>query len=85
MTLVMIGALLVFAGVMFMAAQPLWQGRLSSVKRPDERLGQGLASQEASDTLEPRKPARGLGIKWNWPGLAMVAAGAVLLLVGATF
>ena len=81
MTLVMIGALLVLAGVVFMAAQPLWHGRLSSVKRPDE----GLGPQGASDTLEPRKPARGLGIKWNWPGLAMVAAGAVLLLAGATF
>ena len=85
MTLITIGALLVFAGVLFMAAQALWHGRLSSVKRPDKGLGQGLRSQETSDTLEPRKPARGLGIKWNWPGFAMVAAGAVLLLAGATF
>jgi hypothetical protein len=81
MTLVMIGALLVLAGVVFMAAQPLWRGRLSSVKRPDE----GLGSVVASDSLEPRRPARGFGIKWNWPGLAMVAAGAVLLLAGAIF
>jgi hypothetical protein len=81
MTLVMIGALLILAGMMFMAAQPLWHGRLSSVKRPNERRG----SQEASDTLEPQKPARGLGIKWNWPGLAMVAAGAILLLAATAF
>jgi hypothetical protein len=85
MTLVMIGALLVLAGVVFMAEQPLWRGRLSSVKRPDEGLGQGVGPQGASDTLEPRRPARGLGIKWNWPGLTMVAAGAVLLLLGAAF
>jgi hypothetical protein len=85
MTLVMIGALLVLAGVVFMAAQPLWRGRLSSVKRPDQGIGQGLSPEGASDTLEPRRPARGFGIKSNWPGLAMIAVGAVLLLVGAAF
>jgi hypothetical protein len=85
MTLVMIGALLILAGTVFMAAQPLWRGRLSSVKRPDQRVGQGLGPEVASDTLEPVRPARGFGIKSNWPGLAMVAAGAVLLLAGAAF
>jgi uncharacterized membrane protein len=85
MTLVMIGALLVLAGVVFMAAQPLWRGRLSSVKRPDEGSGQGLGPQGASDTLEPRRPGRGLALKWNWPGLAMVVVGVVLLLAGAVY
>ena len=82
MTLV-IGALLVLAGLVFTAAQPLWRARLSSVKRPGEGIVQGDGPPVASDSLEPRRPARGFGLKWNWPGLAMMAAGAVLLLVGA--
>jgi hypothetical protein len=35
--------------------------------------------------LEPQRPAGGFGIKSNWPGFALVALGAVLLLVGAAF
>ena len=85
MTLVMIGALLVVAGVVFMAAQPILRGRLSSVQRPGEGIPHGPGPQGASDTLEPRRPSKGFGLKWNWPGLAMVAAGAVLLLAGAAF
>jgi drug/metabolite transporter (DMT)-like permease len=77
MTLVWLGALLVFGGVVFMAAQPLWRGRLSRA-RP-------LRSAERSDTLEPQRPATGFGIKSNWPGLALVVVGAVLLLAGAAF
>jgi hypothetical protein len=77
MTLVLLGALLVLTGVVFLASQPLWRGRLSGVRR--------LRSTESSETLEPQRPARGFGIKSNWPGLALVALGAVLLLVGAAF
>jgi drug/metabolite transporter (DMT)-like permease len=78
MTLVWIGALLVFVGVVFMAGQPLWRGRLSSLRplRP---------AKPTSGTLEPERPAGGLGLKSNWPGLALVALGAVLLLAGAAF
>jgi hypothetical protein len=36
--------------------------------------------------LEPERPPAGsFGIKSNWPGLALVALGAVLLLAGAAF
>jgi uncharacterized membrane protein len=77
MTLILLGALLVFVGVLFMAAQPIWRGRLSGVRR--------LHSAQPSDTLEPERPARGFGIKSNWPGLALVALGAILLLAGAVF
>jgi hypothetical protein len=35
--------------------------------------------------LEPRRPARGFGLASNWPGLALVALGAVLLLGWAVF
>jgi hypothetical protein len=49
MTLVMIGELLLLGGV-FMAAQPMWRGRLSSVKRPSHEVGQGPGPAGASDT-----------------------------------
>jgi hypothetical protein len=70
-----IGALLFLGGILFMAAQPELRGRLS---------GGRLHSAEPSDTLEPRNPSRGFGIKANWPGFALVALGTVLML-GAAF
>src|SRR5262245_972263 len=54
---------------------PLGGGRLSGGRRP--RLG------KPSDPLEPAKPGRGFAIESNWPGLALVAVGGVLLLVAA--
>ena len=77
MTLVWLGALLVFGGVVFMVAQPLWRGRLSGGRR--------LASGAPSGTLEPQRPAGGFGIRSNWPGLASVALGVICLLAGAAF
>jgi hypothetical protein len=76
-SLVSLGALLVLIGVVYMAAQPLWRGRLSGGRR--------LRSGKPSDTLEPQRPARGFGIGSNWPGLALVAVGAVLLLAAVAF
>ena len=78
MTLVFAGAALVIIGMVFMAAQPLWRGRLSREPEPPP-----LDANRASDSLEPRRPARGFGLKSNWPGLAMVGLGFILLLVGA--
>jgi hypothetical protein len=77
MTLVMIGALLVIAGVVFMAAQPIWRGRLSGLRR--------MPWAPSSATLEPERPARGFSFRSNWPGLALIALGGVLLLAGAAF
>jgi hypothetical protein len=74
MTLIWLGVLLVFGGVLQMAYQPIWRGRLS------DRTG--LRSRPI-DTLEPERPASGFGIKSNWPGIAMVALGAAILLAGA--
>jgi hypothetical protein len=76
-SLVSLGALLVLIGVVYMAAQPLWRGRLSGGRR--------LRSGKPSYTLEPQRPARGFGIGSNWPGLALVAVGAVLLLAAVAF
>ena len=75
MTLIWLGVLLVFGGMMYMVFQPIWQGRLSGRRR--------LRSEMPGDTLEPKRPAAGFGIKSNWPGLAMLALGAAFLLAGA--
>jgi hypothetical protein len=74
MTLMWLGVLLVFGGVLHIAYQPIWRGRLS--------CRTGLHSRP-SDTLEPERPASGFGIKSNWPGIAMVTLGAAILLAGA--
>jgi hypothetical protein len=67
MTLIWLGALLVFVGVM--AFQPIWRGRMSGTKLRSGR-----------DTLEPERPGSGFGIKSNWPGLVLVALGGAFLL-----
>ncbi|UWU93133.1 hypothetical protein [Bradyrhizobium sp. CB1015] len=73
MTLIWLGALLVFVGVLQMAYQPIWRGRLSGTKRPRSRL----------DTLEPKAPGSGFSIKSNWPGLVLVAVGGASLLAAS--
>jgi hypothetical protein len=74
MTLIRLGVILVFGGVLQLAFQPIWHGRLS---------GQTRFRSGPSDTLEPERPAGGFGIKTNWPGLVLVALGAAILLAGA--
>jgi uncharacterized membrane protein len=76
MTLIWLGVLLVFGGMLQMAFQPIWHGRLSGRRR--------LRSEQPSDTLEPASPAGGFELKSNWPGLVLVALGAAFLLAGAT-
>jgi hypothetical protein len=75
MTLIWLGVLLVFGGILQMAFQPIWRARLSGRRR--------LRAGQPSDTLEPERPAGGFDIKSNWLGLALVALGAALLLAGA--
>jgi len=77
MTLILLGALLVLTGVVFMVTRPLWRGRLSGRGR--------VRSVEPSDTLEPQRPASGFAIRSIWPGLALVALGAALLLAAGAF
>jgi hypothetical protein len=72
MTLIWLGVLLVFGGMIQLIYQPIWGGRLSGGRR--------LRSQP---TLEPERPASGFGLKANWPGLALVALGAAFLLARA--
>jgi hypothetical protein len=65
-----LGALLVLGGILYMVRATIWRGSLS---RP------------AGDTLEPTRRGVGfLGVGANWPGLLLMAIGAVLLLSGAS-
>ena len=75
MILMWLGVLLVFGGVLQMAFQPIWRGRLSGRRR--------LRPGRPGGTLEPERPASGFGIKSNWPGLALIALGVAFLLAGA--
>ena len=75
--LIWLGALLVIAGVVQTALQPMLRGRLSGNR--NTATGGGRA------TLEPAQPARGFGLRSNWPGLAMIGAGAAVLLLAAAF
>ena len=83
MLVILLGALLVFGGLLYMATEALRRGRLSGTAGSS-------AAQSPSDvrdgTLEPARHGVGfLGIAGNWPGLAMMVLGAVLLLFGAAF
>lgn len=73
--LIWVGALLFVGGLLFTAAQAIWRGRLSDA-------GQSRPGA-ASDTLEPQERGSGFGLKANWPGLALIALGSILLLAGA--
>ena len=76
MLITWLGALFVVAGLVFMAAQAIWGGRLSNLRRSRSAVP-GL-------TLEPKRPAGGFGLKANWPGFVLIALGAVLLLAAAS-
>lgn len=75
MFLMGLGALLIFGGLLYMVRATIWRGPLS---------GRG-SSRPVRGTLEP--PRRGLGflgIASNWPGIVLIAAGAVLMASGAS-
>jgi hypothetical protein len=76
MFLMGLGALLAIGGVLYMARTAIWRGPLSG---PDP-------SRPVRDTLEPpRRGMRFLGLGTNWPGILLLAIGAVLLVSGANF
>lgn len=69
MVLMGLGALLVLGGLLYMVRATIWRGSLS---RP------------AGDTLEPTRRGLGfLGVGANWPGIILMAIGALLLVSGA--
>lgn len=73
--LVLLGALLIFGGVLVTAGKALSRGRLSEPRES------GQAS--ADHTLEPRRPSAGLSLKTNWKGIVLIALGSFLLLSAA--
>lgn len=76
MLLTILGALLVIGGLVYIAGQALWRGRLSGPRPPRH--------SPPADTLEP--PARGvrfLGLTNHWPGIAAMLLGFALLFIGA--
>jgi hypothetical protein len=75
--LIWLGALLVIAGVVQTALQPILRGRLSGRR--------GASFGEGRQTLEPAQAARGFSLRSNWPGFAMIAVGAAVLLLAAAF
>ena len=73
--LVGLGAVLVVIGVVLMAVSTLRRGRLSEPK--------ARAPESPPDTLEPSGRGRRLSLRADLPGISLVAAGAVLLLIAA--
>jgi hypothetical protein len=70
------GAFLVICGLLYMIAEALGRRRLS--EEPDR------SANDPTQTLEPRRQGlRFLGLVRNWPGVALIAGGAALLLLGA--
>jgi hypothetical protein len=51
----------------------MFRARLSSVRR--------TSAASPDPTLEPSKPAAGFSLKENWPGLALIVVGGILLLL----
>jgi hypothetical protein len=75
MLLIWLGALCIVGGVLLLAVSPIWRGRLSGRRSRSAVIADG--------TLEPRRPGAGFGLKTSWPGFALIAVGALLMLVGA--
>ena len=73
MLAIWIGALLIIAGVTLAAVRTARRGRLSDLS-PDP---------QHPTTLEPQGRGKRLSLKTDLPGIAMVAAGAFILLIYA--
>jgi hypothetical protein len=77
MLVIWLGALLFVIGIVLLAGQAIWHGRMSE---------SGPAGLGSRNTLEPaHRGVRFMGLGSNWPGLLLVALGAILLLVGGYF
>jgi uncharacterized membrane protein len=74
LAVIIAGALLVFVGVLLMAYKAIWQGRLSGASRRDSIV--------ESTTLEPKGRSAAFDPRANWLGIALIALGTILLLVG---
>jgi hypothetical protein len=76
LTIPMFGALLLLAGIVYMAGAAIYRGRMSDPH---------IDPREDAPTLEPRhRGLRFLGWKANWPGLLMIVIGGIMLLLPAS-
>lgn len=76
MLAIWLGMLLVIAGLLYLARQGIWYGQMSNPAPSHPTL--------PNPTLEPaRRGVRFFGFGANWPGIVMMAAGAILLLSSA--
>jgi hypothetical protein len=69
-----LGALLILGSVLVLARQTIWRGRQSDSH---------TRAAGTDVTLELRERGGGFGLATHWPGPAMIAVGAVLMLVAA--
>lgn len=77
MLVIWLGMLLIVAGVVLLAGQAIYRGRMSEP---------GPAGLGSRNTLEPaHRGVRFLGIGSNWPGFALAGVGAVLMILGGLF
>lgn len=76
MALVVIGALLIIAGVVLAALSTIREGRLS--EPPD------APSAETRATLEPSGRGRRLNFKVDLPGILLFVLGVILLVLAGT-
>src|SRR6516165_1494575 len=72
MLVIWLGALFVLSGLLFMATQPIWRGRLSEARRKRASAVPRDTMKPAEPmTLEPRGPGAGFGLKENWGWLSL--------------
>jgi hypothetical protein len=77
MALILIGVLLIIAGVVLSTLKTLKRGKLSQ--------SQETTTGEARDTLEPEGRGDNLSLKSDVPGMALYLLGAILIFAGAIF
>lgn len=75
MTLVLIGALCVLAGVVLAGLRTLRRGRLSQPR--------SLDADPRPDTLEPKGRGDRLSLGADLPGIGLALLGVVLIFIGA--
>ena len=75
MPLILIGMLLIVAGIVTAAMSTIRRGRMSQPPEPNAPI--------PHDTLEPTGRGQRLNFKVDLPGLAMIGLGVILLFIGS--
>lgn len=75
MLVIWLGALSVLAGILVLVGKAVWKGPMSTASRSP--------TPDSHQSLEPPGPGITVfALSRNWPGLALIGLGAVLLLLG---